>query len=172
LAGIPRISEDPTIRVRQPQPFDIVDDPVKVCGIGTGFEGLFSARVRDGEGTDLGETTIHTSAALGNFQVEIPLQGPPATAQGMLELFEESAEGTGEELNKVVVLITFGTALLAQYIGFVDYTVQTGDTLSSIAQQFYGNPGDFPILFEANRNQIIDPNLIFQGQLLRIPQGM
>jgi hypothetical protein len=28
----------PSIRVLQPQPFDIVDDPVQVAGIGTGFE--------------------------------------------------------------------------------------------------------------------------------------
>jgi immunoglobulin-like protein involved in spore germination len=37
----------PPITVRQPRPHDLVDDPVGVCGIGTGFEGVISARVRD-----------------------------------------------------------------------------------------------------------------------------
>jgi hypothetical protein len=31
----------PPISVRQPRPFDIVDNPVDVCGVGTGFEGVF-----------------------------------------------------------------------------------------------------------------------------------
>jgi hypothetical protein len=35
----------PPIAVRQPLPFDIVDVPVRVCGVGTGFEGQFSDRV-------------------------------------------------------------------------------------------------------------------------------
>src|SRR4051812_23656129 len=98
VAEIPQISEFPTIRVRQPQEYDIADDPVKVCGIGTGFEGVFHARVRDAQGTDLGDTTIHTSGALGNFQVEIELQNPPATPLGTLELFEFAASGSGDEL--------------------------------------------------------------------------
>ena len=41
MAGLPPIS------VRQPRPFDIVDDPVEICGIGSGFEGQFAARDRD-----------------------------------------------------------------------------------------------------------------------------
>jgi len=46
------------ITVRQPQPYDIVDDPVSICGVGTGFEGTFSARVRDGNGAQLALTSI------------------------------------------------------------------------------------------------------------------
>lgn len=38
------------IVVRQPRPDDLVDEPVKVCGVGAGFEGSFSARVRDADG--------------------------------------------------------------------------------------------------------------------------
>jgi hypothetical protein len=43
----------PFITVRQPQFYDIVDDPIGVCGIGTGFEGSFVARVRDDTGAEL-----------------------------------------------------------------------------------------------------------------------
>ena len=40
------------ITVRQPRPHDIVDDLVGLCGVGTGFEGVISARVRDNNGRE------------------------------------------------------------------------------------------------------------------------
>ncbi len=49
------------------------------------------------------------------------------------------------------------------------YTVRAGDTLSSIAQRFYGNPADWQVIFQANRSVIQNPNLIFQGEVLQIP---
>ena len=48
----------PPISVRQPRIWDIVDDPIKVCGIGTGFENQFEARVRDGDGNELATEVI------------------------------------------------------------------------------------------------------------------
>jgi len=48
------------------------------------------------------------------------------------------------------------------------YTVQPGDTLSKIASRLYGNAGKYPVIFEANREVIKDPNLIYPGQILRI----
>lgn len=48
------------------------------------------------------------------------------------------------------------------------YTVQPGDTLSKIASRLYGNAGKYPAIFEANREVIKDPNLIYPGQILRI----
>ncbi|MDL9936817.1 LysM domain-containing protein [Gordonia sp. ABSL1-1] len=47
------------------------------------------------------------------------------------------------------------------------YTVVTGDTLSGIAQRFYGDPTLFPII--ARANGIANPDLIFAGQTLTIP---
>jgi immunoglobulin-like protein involved in spore germination len=52
----------PPITVRQPRPHDIVDDPVGVCGVGTGVEGVISARVRDNSGTELREVPIMAGA--------------------------------------------------------------------------------------------------------------
>jgi nucleoid-associated protein YgaU len=49
------------------------------------------------------------------------------------------------------------------------YTVVAGDTLRRIAQQFYGDESQWPRIFEANRNQISDPNQIFPEQVLCIP---
>ena len=49
------------------------------------------------------------------------------------------------------------------------YTVQSGDTLSKISKQFYGNDNDYMKIFEANRDQLKYPNLIQPGQKLKIP---
>jgi nucleoid-associated protein YgaU len=161
----------PPITVRQPRPFDLVDDPVEVCGVGTGFEGTFEARVRDANGTQLAQVTITAGGTgiWGNFHTTLPLGGPPAAPQGTLEVFELSAKD-GSEINKVVVPITFGPALLDPYHGFAQYTVVAGDTLSSIAQHWYGSAAQWSRVYEANRDQIANSNLIFPGQVLRIPQ--
>ncbi len=50
------------------------------------------------------------------------------------------------------------------------YTVQSGDTLSAIAKRFYGNANDYMEIFNANRDQLTDPDKIKPGQVLKIPQ--
>ena len=158
------------VAVRQPMPYDIVDDPVRACGVGTGFEGQFAARVRDGHGTQLAKVPVHAGGTgiWGNYDVALEV-GVPSTPQGTLEVFEVSAED-GSELNKVGVPITFGPALLNPYHGFAQYTVVAGDTLSGIAQKYYQDATRWPVIFEANRHQLQDPDHIFPGQVLRIPQ--
>jgi nucleoid-associated protein YgaU len=49
------------------------------------------------------------------------------------------------------------------------YTVQPGDTLSKIAKQFYGDSSAYMKIFEANTDQLDDPNKIQVGQELAIP---
>lgn len=51
------------------------------------------------------------------------------------------------------------------------YTVQAGDTLSKIAKQFYGNANAYMKIFEANKDQLSDPNKIQIGQVLKIPNS-
>lgn len=50
------------------------------------------------------------------------------------------------------------------------YTVQPGDTLSKIAEQYYGSAREYMRIFEANRDQLDDPNRIRPGQQLIIPK--
>ena len=50
------------------------------------------------------------------------------------------------------------------------YTVKAGDTLSGIAKQFLGNANDYMEIFNANRDQLTDPDKIKPGQVLKIPQ--
>ena len=50
------------------------------------------------------------------------------------------------------------------------YTVKSGDTLGKIAKEFYGNAGKYPKIFEANKPMLSDPDKIYPGQVLRIPE--
>jgi nucleoid-associated protein YgaU len=49
------------------------------------------------------------------------------------------------------------------------YTVVSGDTLSGISLEHYGNAMKYTAIFEANRPMLENPDLIYPGQVLRIP---
>lgn len=49
------------------------------------------------------------------------------------------------------------------------YTVKKGDCLWKIAKQFYGNGSAYKKIFEANRDKISNPDLIYTGQVFVIP---
>ena len=161
----------PNISVRHPRQNDIVDDPVEVAGVGTGFEGSLVARLRNAAGHEITRRTFQAGGTgiWGNFFFRIDVPGVPDRPRGTLEVFEVSAKD-GSELFKRSVPILFGRALQDPYHGFAVYIVQPGDTLSSIAQEFYGDPDRFRTIFQANRNVLEDPDEIFPAQELRIPQ--
>ncbi len=50
------------------------------------------------------------------------------------------------------------------------YVVQSGDSLSKIAKEELGDASRWPEIFELNKDQIKDPNLIRVGQELRLPK--
>jgi immunoglobulin-like protein involved in spore germination/LysM domain-containing protein len=160
-----------TIMLRHPRAHDIVDDPIEIAGIGTGFEGTLQVRVRDHRGRELAQKHFQAGGTgiWGNFFLRLDVPGVPDDPRGVLEVFEISAED-GSELHAVVRPIVFGRALRDPYTGFAVHRVTSGETLSSIAEQWYGDPGSFRIIFEANRDQLTDPDVIVPGQQLRIPQ--
>jgi nucleoid-associated protein YgaU len=49
------------------------------------------------------------------------------------------------------------------------HTVVSGDTLSKIAKKYYDDASKYPVIFEANKPMLSDPDKIFPGQALRIP---
>ncbi len=161
----------PGIKVQQPEPFDIVDQRVLVAGVGTGFEATIDLRVRDGNAAQLARTFVNTggTGVLGNFQAAVDLPGAPPTAEGFVEVFD--ADGDDVPGNLVVVPVVFGENLVPSYYGFSLRTVVPDDTLSGIAQEAYGDASLYLNIFAANRNQVSDPNRIFAGQQLRVPQG-
>ena len=67
---------------------------------------------------------------------------------------------------------TSGVTAPVQTVTVEFYTIQKGDTLSGIAKKFYGKASDYPKIFEANREVIKDPDLIYPGQVIRIPKDV
>ena len=50
------------------------------------------------------------------------------------------------------------------------YEIQAGDSLSKIAKKFYGQANDWNKIYEANKDVIKDPNVIYPGQEIVIPE--
>ena len=49
------------------------------------------------------------------------------------------------------------------------YVVVKGDSLSKIAKREYGDANKWPTIYEANKDLVKDPDLIYPGQELKIP---
>ncbi len=77
-------------------------------------------------------------------------------------LMAGNVEGVKEVINNTSVPIV--EEIKVEY-----YVIQSGDTLSKLAKKYYGDAMAYNRIFEANREVIQDPDLIFVGQKIRIP---
>ena len=62
-----------------------------------------------------------------------------------------------------------GSQLSSKEETLQSYTVEKGDSLSKIAQEVYGKASLWRKIYEANQDHIKDPDLIYPGQVLRLP---
>jgi hypothetical protein len=123
LSGLPRkarrnqVARDidadsgrPFIKVNHPAPGDVVRDPAHVAGYGTAFEGTISLRIRDDDGTVIaeGSTQGGSNGVIGEFKADLEFDRRPNRRLGVVEAFEESSSGSGEELHLDRVPIVFG----------------------------------------------------------------
>ena len=79
-------------------------------------------------------------------------------------MFIIAAAGTVKALMAVTISLHPGTHHVP-----ASYTVQQGDSLSTIAAHTYGKAADWPAVWWVNRHQVANPNLISAGQRLRLP---
>jgi len=65
-------------------------------------------------------------------------------------------------------------AVVVMEEGLTSYTVVRGDSLWDISSYrvIYGNPYQWPLIYKANRDQIKDADLIYPGQVFKIPRDM
>ena len=161
-----------TIRIDQPRAFDIVGNPILIGGIGTGFEATLSYRVHEGHDEVTGFFPVGGGTGEhGQYQLQVDVAGAAFILDRVfVEVFELSA-ADGSEINKVIVPVILGPRIVTNYIGYREHLVRPGDTLWAIAEVNYGNGIEFPSIVRANPNQITDPDLIFPGQVLKIPIG-
>ncbi|WCM43290.1 peptidoglycan-binding protein LysM [Flavobacterium sp. CBA20B-1] len=72
-----------------------------------------------------------------------------------------NVEGVDKVDNLMIVMLP---AMEANF-----YTVVSGDTLSKISKEFYGDANKYNTIFEANKPMLSHPDKIYPGQVLRIP---
>ena len=161
-----------TIRVDQPRQFDLVGNPILIGGVGTGFEATLNYRVHEGHDEVAGFFMVGGGTGEhGQYQLQVDVSGAAfALDRLFVEVFEVSADD-GSERHKVVVPVILGTRIVDGYVGYREHVVRRGDTLSAIARQHYGDASSYPLIVRANPHLISDPDLIFPGQVLRIPIG-
>ncbi|MGY3437736.1 MULTISPECIES: LysM peptidoglycan-binding domain-containing protein [unclassified Marinovum] len=157
-----------TLDIQQPQPFDLVGSEILIAGNATAFEGTLTVSVSEGHDEYTGFINVG-SLGLRQFQGAISI--PDSHSFQLNRLFLRLADDTGNENGPAVVIpVLFGPRILPGYAGWQPYEVKAGDTLTKIARAQYGTANFQPIV-EANAHVITNPNLIFAGQILRIPRN-
>lgn len=72
---------------------------------------------------------------------------------------------------KGVASVTNNIEIIYKEPEAVYHTVESGDTLSKISKEVYGDPMKYNDIFEANKPMLKSVDLIYPGQVLRIPQA-
>ena len=91
------------------------------------------------------------------------------TGSGPVEALQKAILIAGNAMGVAEVKVTGAASSVDD--GTQYYLIKSGDTLSAIAKQFYGDANQYPKIFEANREVIKDADLIFPGQKIRIPEA-
>jgi nucleoid-associated protein YgaU len=107
-------------------------------------------------------------------QLKVDVKGDTATVSGTVESQQDKekvilAVGNTKGIAKVDDRLKVKVVKKEPEGKF--YTVKSGDSLSKIAKEFYGDAMKYPTIFEANKPMLSDPNKIYPGQVLRIPPG-
>ena len=99
----------PFIKINHPAPGDVVRNPAHVASYGTAFEDVVSLRLRDDDGTAIAEGTAQggSNGVIGEFKADLEFYRRPNRRLGVVETFEESASGSGEDLHLDRVPIVF-----------------------------------------------------------------
>ena len=157
------------IEILQPKPFDLVGRTIMIAGNAVGFESHLSISVSEGH-VDFSGAATAGSIALRQFQATIKIPENPNFQLDRLfvTVTDDSAGGEGS-IPIVHVPVFYGPRILEGYVGYRNYTVVSGDTLTAISTAQYGDPGQVSAIQRANAHLVSDPDVIFPGQNLRIP---
>jgi nucleoid-associated protein YgaU len=98
-----------------------------------------------------------------------PTQQAANKVWDQVKAIDPSLDSITLELTVIQTAAQSAVAPSGQSQGGETYTVKSGDTLSKISKQFYGDANEYMRIFYANRDKLRDPNKIQVGQQLTIP---
>ena len=105
------------------------------------------------------------SVVVDGERVKITGQVPDLATKEKLMLVAGNVKGVREVQEEIAA----EKAEAAEAAATKFYTVESGDTLSKVAKEFYGDANKYMKIVEANQPMITDPDMIYPGQVLRIP---
>ncbi len=160
------------IDIQQPQPFDLVSHEILISGNAVGFESNLTIKVSDGHEEITGTATAG-STSIRQFQAGIDIPSTAAFKSNALLITVTDDSGGGEgQIQTAGIQVLFGPAILPGYLGYFEHEVAVGETLSKLARQYFDNPGQWRPIHQANQHIISNPDVIFPGQILRIPRNV
>lgn len=117
---------------------------------------------------------------LARFAIElgVPVEGLKVRFKDGTATVEGKAESQAHRENVIIAIgNTEGVSHVEDRMTVVHpapeavfYTVKSDDTLSKVAREHYGSASKYTAIFEANRPMLSDPDKIYPGQVLRIPE--
>ncbi len=143
-----------------------------------------AAKAEEARGERAARIAERRSEAAKSRELEKFVKGLGLHADGLDIRFDDGVayvEGTvasQEDREKIILAVgnVAGVEKVDEELDVVEpepeaqmYTVVKGDTLSKIAKEFYGDAMKYPEIFEANKPMLKSADLIYPGQVLRIP---
>jgi len=115
---------------------------------------------------------VLVAAPQAHHAAPAPAKTVPSTAPGNLAGQPQAETRATLDSFATARTITVATAATARHTATArsrSYTVRSGDTLSGIAQRYYGKAADWQWLYHENDKTVSDPNLIYVGEKLDVP---
>lgn len=113
--------------------------------------------------------SIIESSGVGIENLDVVLDDDKVTVYGQTESIEDKEKivliaGNVEGIATVDDRISVVAPVQSRF-----HEVKSGDTLSKISKEVYGDPMKYNVIFEANKPMLSHPDKIYPGQMLRIP---
>lgn len=139
--------------------FDFIKDVGEKIGLGGGPEITSEALVSEVQKNKLEIDGLDVSVTDGKVTVDGKVKSQDIKEKIILCL--GNVKGVSQVNDNIIVELPQPESIF--------HTVVKGDTLGKISKKYYGNAMKYPVIFEANKPMLKDPDKIYPGQVLRIP---